>query len=542
MLKVELAANRAASSWDDIKHIVKVYGGMQVGGNAHTGEIGTGSGFDLDDDAADVTLPVKRAVRIRETATSPDTILIRGRIADKGVARGEVPIGNARAFDVGIDDHNSDLRGIPIRKWDRPRETDYQRVIALWRKFLKGSPRASTRLAIKYRSGPMDGLGSVRNANRVTLAKKSYTDTDPYAVLHDIAESAGKEFFVTVDGELFYDLPTSTRYHASLSITDDDPNMSTEFPPVYGVAGDQDGSEFLSGATLTWGAQVSTHDDEVQELTIEHADGGTYTLSFDGDTTSSLAHDASASAVQAALRGLSSIAGANVVVSGDNPYTIQFIGALGGEDVPAISVDDGALTNSAAPPDPSATIATTQQGGEGTVTVPRRISAVREAVEENHDFWREVIALDDVGSQEDARERLRTLLSNQAREDRTYIVAIDLLDEQMWRIKYGQTVSFRAAGAGVLSPTVLRVGRLLWEPLAPSHYRAHMELGFPKKLVPRIRRGQKKRPLVTAGTTTGGAWIDLDTFSRTLESEDDFGRADNDRDEDRYWGGGGGDT
>lgn len=407
-LKVEINDDPdVPSSWTDITGMVALWAGMQVGGNAHQGEIGTGSGFDLDDDAGDVTLPVKRVVRVRDTKPSPDAVLVRGRVADKTVARGAIPAGNARAYDVQLDDRNADLRGIPIRKWVRPEESDYRRVIALWRRYLKGSPRETTRLHIKYRSGPAEGLGSVRNANRVTLPKQVYRDTDPFGVWRDIAEAAGKEFFVTTDGEMFHDLPTSTRYAASLSITDVVPNLTDEFPPVYGVSGGQDGSEFLSGAILTYGKH-------------------------------------------------------------------------------------------------------------------RRVSKVRSSVEAAHDFWREVIPQDATG-QNDAKQRLKTILSRQAREDRTYTVALELTDDQVGLIKYGQTVSFRSAAAGVLSPVVLRVGRLLWEPTAPRRYRAHLELGFPKKLSPRVRRsrgtnpgnrtasqGEEVIPVDSAG------WLLIDGFGRTV--------------------------
>lgn len=401
-LKVELA-DKAASDWTDITDQVRVYEDMRVGGNAHLGEVGTGSGFDLDDDAGDVTLPVKRVLRIRETATSPDTILVRGRIAEKNLARGGLPIGDARAFDVQLDDGNVDLRGIPIRAWSRPAETDYQRVIALWRRFLKGKPRASTRLRIDY----------VRNANRVNLPKQTYRDTDPYGVLADVSEAAGKEFFVTADGELFWDLPVSTRYAASLSITDDDPNMTDEFPPIFGVSGDHDGSEFLSGAVMVYGKK-------------------------------------------------------------------------------------------------------------------KRLARVRSNVEDAHDFWRQVIPEDATGAT-DAAKRMKALLSRQAREDKTYSCAFDLTEEQVDMIKYGQTVSFRSAAAGVTSPAILRVGRLMWEPLTPGRYRAHLELGFPKKLVPRIRRrsgsgggSNAGNPTVAQGSAVhppaAATWLSLDDFERTIPS------------------------
>lgn len=373
-VKVELNGGPdAPTSWTDITNFVAVFKGMRVGGNAHLGGIGTGSGFDLDDDAGEIILPVKRVVRVRETHTSPDTILLRGRIADKGVSRGGGGhIDDARSYDVELDDGNAELRGIPIRRWPRPEESDYRRVVALWRRYLKGSPRATTRLHIKYRSGPYEGLGSVRNANRVTLPKQVYTDTDPYGVLKDVAEAAGKEFFVTVDDEIFYDLPTSTRYHSSILITDEDPNDTDEFPPDAEAKADQDGSEFLSGVVVTYG------------------------------------HN-------------------------------------------------------------------------------KRVARVRSTIESQHDFWREVIAEDATGAA-DARKRAQALMSRQAHEDRTYTVVLELTEDEIDLIKYGQTISYEASGTGVKTATTLRIGRLLWEPTAPRRYRAHLELGFPKKMVPRIDR------------------------------------------------------
>lgn len=59
---------------------------------------------------------------------------------------------------------------------------------------------------------------------------------------------------------------------------------------------------------------------------------GTFLLSFGGQLTGSLAFDADASVVQAALEGLSTVGSGNVTVSGfaGGPYTVDFAGALSG--------------------------------------------------------------------------------------------------------------------------------------------------------------------------------------------------------------------
>jgi hypothetical protein len=71
-----------------------------------------------------------------------------------------------------------------------------------------------------------------------------------------------------------------------------------------------------------------------QELTINGAaTGGTFTLSFGGQTTSGIAYNAAASAVQSALQALSSIGSGNATVEAGQaggPYNITFAGTLVG--------------------------------------------------------------------------------------------------------------------------------------------------------------------------------------------------------------------
>lgn len=75
-----------------------------------------------------------------------------------------------------------------------------------------------------------------------------------------------------------------------------------------------------------------------------------FTLTFGGQTTTSLDAAATAAEVQAALEALSTIGADNVLVTGSagGPYTVTFIGTLGGADV-------GGIT-------------TTPTGGTGTMT------------------------------------------------------------------------------------------------------------------------------------------------------------------------------
>lgn len=74
--------------------------------------------------------------------------------------------------------------------------------------------------------------------------------------------------------------------------------------------------------------------------------GGTFTLTFGGDTTTALAYNASPAAVQTALQALASIGSGNISVSGvaGKYYVAEFIGTLAETDVAEITADfDGLL-------------------------------------------------------------------------------------------------------------------------------------------------------------------------------------------------------
>jgi hypothetical protein len=86
---------------------------------------------------------------------------------------------------------------------------------------------------------------------------------------------------------------------------------------------------------------------EVQTITISDADGGTFTLTFDGQTTSGIAYNATAATVDAALEALSSIEVGEVSVSGSagGPYTVTFTNSLGASDQPLMTASAASLTH-----------------------------------------------------------------------------------------------------------------------------------------------------------------------------------------------------
>ncbi|MGW4127962.1 hypothetical protein [Amycolatopsis japonica] len=91
--------------------------------------------------------------------------------------------------------------------------------------------------------------------------------------------------------------------------------------------------------------------DEVQTLTVGGSGLTSFTITYSGQTTGSIAANASAAAVQTALEALSNIAPGDVTVTGSagGPWTLTFGGTLADTNVAAVT--------------------TTPTGGTGTVTV-----------------------------------------------------------------------------------------------------------------------------------------------------------------------------
>jgi hypothetical protein len=109
---------------------------------------------------------------------------------------------------------------------------------------------------------------------------------------------------------------------------------------------------------------TATPTNEVQTLTITGTPtGGTFRLSFRSVTTGTIAYNATAAAVQAALEALSTIGSGNVACAGGplpgSPVTITFQGQLAAQDVPLIAINTPAFTGGTTP---AATVVQTTAG------------------------------------------------------------------------------------------------------------------------------------------------------------------------------------
>jgi hypothetical protein len=106
---------------------------------------------------------------------------------------------------------------------------------------------------------------------------------------------------------------------------------------------------------------------EVQTITITGSPtGGTFTLTFNAQTTAAINWNDPASTVQTRLEALSSITAGKVVVSGGpgpaTPYRVTFYNTMAGADQPLITLATNSLTGGASP---SVTIVETLKGSAG---------------------------------------------------------------------------------------------------------------------------------------------------------------------------------
>lgn len=115
----------------------------------------------------------------------------------------------------------------------------------------------------------------------------------------------------------------------------------------------------ISVATATEGPN------EKQTITIAGAEGGGFTLSFDGEATEPITYSAELTKeeVEAALEEIKALEG-NVSVTGEaaGPFTVEFKGGLATQDVPELVADASGL-EAEEEAEATVTIATTVPGG-----------------------------------------------------------------------------------------------------------------------------------------------------------------------------------
>jgi hypothetical protein len=130
------------------------------------------------------------------------------------------------------------------------------------------------------------------------------------------------------------------------------------------------------GVTLDWSTVAPVQgQNTIGTATITGGpSGGTFTLSYGGQTTAAIAYNATAATVEEALQALSSIGNGNIQVSGaaGGPYTFEFVEDLRHTPTTAVTASGASLTGGTTP---GVTIATTQAGtADADVTLPGGIT------------------------------------------------------------------------------------------------------------------------------------------------------------------------
>lgn len=95
---------------------------------------------------------------------------------------------------------------------------------------------------------------------------------------------------------------------------------------------------------------ITTIKNEIQ-MVVVNGTGGTFTLTYDGQTTAAIAYNATAAAIQTALEALSNVAPGDVMVVRDDitgPFTVQFTGLLGNTNVGQLTTSGASLTGTGA--------------------------------------------------------------------------------------------------------------------------------------------------------------------------------------------------
>ena len=154
--------------------------------------------------------------------------------------------------------------------------------------------------------------------------------------------------------------------------------------------GEEDGTIDLTSRTAGKPFAVTTSigsgNNEKQVVTLggTAATGGNFTLTFNGETTTTIAHNASAATVQSALEGLASYSSGDFTVTGSagGPWTVEFTGTLAGTNVSIMTIDVSGLTGGVnevqtitSPNNPSGGTFRLKFGGEWTGNIAYNASA-----------------------------------------------------------------------------------------------------------------------------------------------------------------------
>ncbi|WP_278465791.1 LamG-like jellyroll fold domain-containing protein [Gimesia maris] len=164
----------------------------------------------------------------------------------------------------------------------------------------------------------------------------------------------------------------------------------SEFEEITASVGSTAGTFKLTsdtaGKPFAVSVSIGSGSNEVQVVTLggTAATGGTFTLTFNGETTATIAYNADAATVQSALEGLSSYGSGDFAVTGSagGPWTVTFTGSLAGTNVSLMTINVTNLTGAvnevqtiSSPNNPTGGTFTLSYAGEITGSIPYNASA-----------------------------------------------------------------------------------------------------------------------------------------------------------------------
>lgn len=110
----------------------------------------------------------------------------------------------------------------------------------------------------------------------------------------------------------------------------------------------QSGARVVADPGYTGGGPLSAGTSEVQTVTVTGAPtGGTFTLTYDGETTDPIAYNATGATVQTRLLDLPNLEPGDVTVTGAGPYSVTFNAELG--NVAQMTANGAGLTGGVTP-------------------------------------------------------------------------------------------------------------------------------------------------------------------------------------------------
>jgi uncharacterized repeat protein (TIGR01451 family)/CSLREA domain-containing protein len=187
-----------------------------------------------------------------------------------------------------------------------------------------------------------NGTTPVNNPVSKAFSRGYFLSDDPYGTFTEPFPWGGNLIYVP-DASVARLVETPSeiqgqidQYLASNGLLDPKTALTTGADTANNVASEIDSSLAARAASLN---------NETQDIEILDAASGTFTLTFDGQTTGPIAFDASANDVENALIALSNVGATDVTVGGleGGPWRVEFTGGLANQNLAPMTADTSGL-------------------------------------------------------------------------------------------------------------------------------------------------------------------------------------------------------